>query len=46
MIHVSLQAKEFGIRNDLDLIDYYESKKSKSRMLILALSSILIFLFL
>lgn len=43
MIHVSLQAKEFGIRNDLDLIDYYESKKSKSRMLILALSSILIF---
>ncbi len=43
MIHVSLQAKEFGIRNDLDLIDYYEFKKSKSRMLILALSSILIF---
>ncbi|WKC88477.1 hypothetical protein [Borreliella japonica] len=43
MIHVSLQAKEFGIRNDLDLIDYYESKKSKSRILILTLSSILIF---
>ncbi|WKC85733.1 hypothetical protein [Borreliella lusitaniae] len=43
MLHVSLQAKEFGIRNDLDLIDYYEAKKSKSRMLILILSSILIF---
>ncbi|QFI14237.1 hypothetical protein QIA37_00970 [Borrelia sp. CA_690] len=43
MMHVILQAKEFGIRNDLDLIDYYESKKSKNRMLILTLSSILIF---
>ncbi|WKC73791.1 hypothetical protein QIA34_00965 [Borreliella yangtzensis] len=43
MIHVSLQAKEFGIRNDLDLINYYEFKKSKNRILILALSSILIF---
>ncbi|WPM06310.1 hypothetical protein QIA41_03875 [Borreliella sinica] len=43
MIHVNLQAKEFGIRNDLDLIDYYESKKSKSRIIILTLSSILIF---
>ncbi|WKC79503.1 hypothetical protein [Borreliella tanukii] len=43
MIHVSLQAKEFGIRNDLDLINYYEFKKSKNRILILTLSSILIF---
>ncbi|AJA89929.1 hypothetical protein OY14_00395 [Borreliella chilensis] len=43
MVHVSLQAKEFGIRNDLDLIDYYESKKFKNRILILTLSSILIF---
>ncbi|MGF7101498.1 hypothetical protein HNP70_000510 [Borreliella kurtenbachii] len=43
MIHLALQAKEFGIRGDLDLIDYYEFKKSKNRMLILAISSILIF---
>ncbi|AAC66477.1 hypothetical protein [Borreliella burgdorferi] len=43
MIHVTLQAKEFGIRDDLDLIDYYEFKKSKNRMLILTISSILIF---
>ncbi|MCD2413684.1 hypothetical protein [Borreliella burgdorferi] len=43
MIHVALQAKEFGIRDDLDLIDYYELKKSKNRMLILVISSILIF---
>ncbi|WKC92089.1 hypothetical protein QIA17_00935 [Borreliella californiensis] len=43
MIHVTLQAREFGIRDDLDLIDYYEFKKSKNRMLILIISSILIF---
>nr|WP_235691462.1 hypothetical protein [Borreliella americana] len=43
IIHVTLQAKEFEIRDDLDLIDYYELKKSKNRMLILVISSILIF---
>ncbi|WP_445435795.1 hypothetical protein [Candidatus Borreliella tachyglossi] len=42
LMHLSLQAREFGIMSGINLRDYYESRKLKHRSLILFLSLILI----
>ncbi|AHH08044.1 hypothetical protein baBA2_000079 [Borrelia anserina] len=43
-VHVSLQAREFGIVSEINLRDDYETERLKHRLLVLFLSFILIFI--